>query len=60
MLSDWKVRAVEVAGSVFYQVHRTTDAAREKDRVQTRGGYYSTEAEAQALADRMNREEAKA
>ena len=56
MISLWKIRAVEVAGTVFYEVYRTTDAAKEKDRVKTFGGYWATEKEAAALADRLNRE----
>lgn len=56
MISKWKVRTVEVAGSTFYEVYRTTDAAREKDRVERCGGYWTTEKEAQELADHLNRE----
>ena len=56
MISLWRVRTTEVAGSTFYEVYRTTDAAREKDRVQTYGGYWTTEQEAAALADRLNEE----
>ena len=56
MLSSWKTRTVSVAGSTFYEVYRTTDAAREKDRVETYGGYWTTEKEAAALADRLNEE----
>ena len=56
MLSRWKTRTVQVAGSTFYEVYRTTDAAREKDRVETYGGYWTTEREAAALADRLNEE----
>ena len=56
MISNWKVRTVQVAGSSFYEVYRTTDAAREKDRVETYGGYWTTEREAAALADRLNEE----
>lgn len=57
MLSKWQVRTVEVAGSTFYQVYRTTDAARAKDRIETRGGYWTTESEAAELAGRYNRED---
>ena len=56
MLSNWKVRTVQVAGSTFYEVYRTTDAAREKDRVERYGSYWTTEKEAAALADRLNEE----
>lgn len=56
MLSNWKVRTVQVAGSTFYEVYRITDAAREKDRVERFGGYWTTEKEAAALADRLNEE----
>ena len=56
MLSTWKTRTVSVAGATFYEVYRSTDAAREKDRVETYGGYWTTESEAAALADRLNEE----
>ena len=54
MLSKWKVRAVEVAGTTFYQVYRLTDAVSKKAREETHGGYWGTETEAQQLADKMN------
>ena len=57
MLSPWKVRTVSVAGSTFYEVYRTTDAAREKDRVERYGGYWTTEKEAEELAQRLNKRE---
>ena len=57
MLSNWNVRTVQVAGSTFYEVYRTTDAAREKDRVERYGGYWTTEKEAEELAQRLNRRE---
>lgn len=57
MLSKWKVREVEVAGMTFYQVCRDTDAVKEKDRIVTSGGYWSTLKEAETLADKLNREE---
>ena len=56
MISLWRVRTTEVAGTQFFEVFRTTDAAKDKDRVQTYGGYWTTEKEAAALADRLNRE----
>ena len=59
MLSNWKVRTVSVAGSTFYEVYRTTDAAREKDRVERYGGYWTTEKEARDLAARLNQEGSK-
>ena len=59
MLSPWKVRTVSVAGSTFYEVYRTTDAAREKDRVERHGGYWTTEKEARDLAARLNQEGSK-
>lgn len=59
MLSLWKVRTVSVAGSTFYEVYRTTDAAREKDRVERYGGYWTTEKEARDLASRLNQEGSK-
>lgn len=54
MISLWKTRAVDIAGSTFYEVYRTTDAAREKDRVETAGGYWTTKQEAEELAKRLN------
>lgn len=57
MLSPWKVRKFELLGSEFYQVYRTTDAARAADRIETCGGYWTTEKEAAGLADRLNKEE---
>ena len=59
MLSLWKVRTVEVAGSTFFEVYRTTDAAREKERVERYGGYWTTEKEATDLAARLNQEGSK-
>lgn len=57
MLSKWKVRTVEVAGSTFFQVYRLTDAVSKKHRTETFGGYWTTREEAQELADRLNEEE---
>ena len=57
MLSNWRVRTVEVAGTAFYQVYRLTDAVKESDRVETSGGYWTTPKEAKTLADKLNREE---
>ncbi len=54
MISLWKVKEVDVAGSTFYEVYRTTDAAREKDRIETTGGYWTTKQEAEELAKRLN------
>ena len=52
--SEWKVSCNPVAGKTFYQVYRLTDAASKKDREETRGGYWITFGEAQALADKLN------
>lgn len=57
MLSKWKVREVEVAGTTFYQVCRHTDAVNDKYQIETSGGYWSTPKEAKTLADKLNREE---
>ena len=54
MIGRWKVRTVEVAGATFYEVYRTTDAVKAMERVQRHGGYWTTEKEAQDLADRLN------
>lgn len=57
MLSKWKVRTVEVAGSTFFQAYRDTDAASKKNRMETKGGYWSTEKEALDFAATLNRED---
>lgn len=57
MKSKWKVRTQSVASAEFFQVYRTTDAAKVTDRIETTGGLWSTEEEAQALARRLNTEE---
>ena len=56
MKSNWKVRTQSVAETDFFQVYRTTDAAKAADRIETTGGLWSTEAEAQSLADKLNEE----
>ena len=56
MLSKWKVHTVELAGNTFFEVYRSTDAASKKNREETFGGYWTTEAEARALADKLNEE----
>lgn len=57
MVGFWKVRTVEVAGVQFWQVYRETDAVRKADRIETYGGYWTTEREAEELAYRLNRRE---
>lgn len=57
MISRWKVRTVEVAGATFYEVYRNTDSVNAMQRVQRYGGYWTTEKEAQELADRLNNRE---
>lgn len=54
MLGLWRVKTVEVAGTEFYQVYRNTDAI--KQPIETRGGYYASRDEAEALARRLNTE----
>lgn len=54
MLSNWKIRTVEVAGTTFYQVYRNTDAAKKSERIETYGGYWDTKNDAQKLADKLN------
>lgn len=54
MISNWKVKPVEIAGLTFYQVYRHTDAANKREREETYGGYWETEADAQQLARRLN------
>ena len=62
MKSKWLVRVQTIAGTDFYQVHRFTDVSGVRDdaHVETRGGLYSTEAEAVKVAAGLNNEEAKA
>lgn len=55
MRSSWKVREKPIAGVTFYQVYRTTDAV--KNPLETYGGLWSTEAEAEQLARRLNQKE---
>lgn len=55
MRSNWKVREKPVAGVTFYQVYRTTDAV--KNPIETYGGLWSTQAEAEQLARRLNLQE---
>ena len=55
MRSSWKVREQPIAGVTFYQVYRTTDAV--KNPIETYGGLWSTTAEAEQLARRLNRKE---
>lgn len=58
MKSNWRVMIKSVAGTDFYQVYRCRDlcAPTEPKNIETRGGLYSTEEEAQAVADNLNRE----
>lgn len=58
--SEWRVTCNPVAGKMLYGVYRLRD----KDEVdhsgnrETRGGWYETKKEAEALARRLNTEEA--
>lgn len=61
MRSRWRTMPVEVAGRTFYQVYRLNDVCADntiKNR-ETRGGYYDTQQEADALAEKMNEAERK-
>lgn len=58
MKSMWRTMPVEVAGRTFYQVYRLNDVCADntvKNR-ETRGGYYDTQREADALAGKLNAE----
>ena len=58
--SLWRIDTKEVAGKKFYQVYRLIDEHRtpaEGNR-ETRGGYYEHYRDAEALARRLNTEEA--
>lgn len=55
MRSSWKVREKPIAGVTFYQVYRTTDAV--KNPLETYGGLWSTQTEAEQLARRLNQNE---
>ena len=61
MKSMWRTMSVEVAGRTFYQVYRLNDVCAEntvKNR-ETRGGYYDTQQEADALTEKLNEAERK-
>lgn len=53
--------SVEVAGRTFYQVYRLNDVCADntKKNRETRGGYYDTQQEADALAEKLNEAERK-
>lgn len=58
MKSKWRVMERPVAGRTFYQVYRLNDVCADntdKNR-EVRGGYYDSEADAVALAEKMNEE----
>ena len=61
MRSRWRTMPVEVAGRTFYQVYRLNDVCAEntKKNRETRGGYYDTQQEADALAEKLNEAERK-
>lgn len=58
MKSNWRVRAQSIAGTDFFQVYRKRDVCdvTKRNNIETRGGLYSTEAEAQLVADNLNEE----
>ena len=59
MKSMWRVMERPIAGKTFYQVYRLNDVCAEdteKNR-ETRGGYYETRRDAEALASSLNKEE---
>lgn len=57
--STWKVTANPIAGKMFYGVYRIRDieAPDHSGNRETRGGWYETQEEAEALARRLNTEE---
>ncbi len=58
--SAWKISTNVVAGKKFYQVYRIIDI-NEVDHSgnrETRGGFYESRLDAEALARRLNTEEA--
>lgn len=60
MKSAWRVMERTVAGRTFYQAYRLLDLCAdntEKNR-ETWGGYQATKAEAEKLADFLNKEDA--
>lgn len=59
MRGNWKVTTKEVAGTTFYQVYRARDlcAPLEPKNIETIGGLWATEAEAETLARRLNTRE---
>ena len=56
MLSLWKVREVVCCGDIFYEVYRTTNAAKKSEQIQKQDSYFWTRNEAEALARRLNTE----
>ena len=61
MRSRWRTMPVEVAGRTFYQVYRLYDVCADntKKNRETRDGYYDTQKEANALAEKLNEAERK-
>ena len=59
MKSNWRVTANPVLGKMFYGVYRLKDVSDidHSGNRETRGGYFGTRKEAEALAERLNEEE---
>ena len=57
-VSEWKVLRNPVGGEFLYQVYRIKNPKEpmHSGNIETSGEIYKTEAEAQAVADRLNRE----
>lgn len=58
--SEWKISTNVVAGKKFYQVYRIRDLneVEHSGNRETRGGLYESRRDAEALARRLNSEEA--
>ena len=59
MKSNWRVTANPVAGKMLYGVYRLRDVSGidHSGNRETKGGYFNTREEAEALAERLNEEE---
>ena len=58
--SEWRISTNPVAGKKFYQVYRIIDVDQidHSGNRETRGGFYESRRDAEALARRLNTEEA--
>ena len=59
MKSKWRVSEKNIAGKIFFEVYQLQDISAPDTRLNriARGGYWSTRAEAEKLASKLNQEE---